>query len=311
MITLDGKRVDDWQDKRQFELILRQLEYAEKLTPVTPSKDRKRKALSHGQTQRIKREIKEFKQGIRTLLPEIPLIVKLQAAIDAASSARPTMSSFLGRLQHLGIDVRPYISDRGSKRISYRWGDFKVRGSKLHNGSFPKLISERGIDFDEVRDTPALEAACQGKPVAIEHEQLISWSEINKISDNEPSYWLPEPLKILAENNSNQEVEDPWENLQQELLDKYGIPKNISTAFKEINLLATDPKGKPLWHKRSLLDSKDSHFWFEINDSGDQVKRMVVTSSPLEAISAYLIDRLVNQDNCPSLYLLDFGQTAK
>ncbi len=141
---------------------------------------------------------------------------------------------------------------------------------------------------------------------------LISWEEINKISDLEPSYWLPKPLKILAENNSNQEVEDPWENLQQELLDNYGIPKNISTAFKEINLLDTDPKGKPLWHKRSLLDSKDAHFWLEINDSDDlgeaealrdRVKRMVVTSSPLEAISAYLIDRLVNQDNCPSLYL--------
>ena len=191
-------------------------------------------------------------------------------------------------------------------------GDIKVRGSKLHNGSFPKLISQRGIDFDEVRDTPALEAACQGKPVTIDNKQLISWSEINKISDLEPNYWLPEPLKISAGNNSSQEVEDPWENLQQELLDNYGIPKNISTAFKEINLLAAEPKGKPLWHKRSLLDSKDAHFWFEINDSDDlgeaealrdRVKRMVVTSSPLEAISAYLTDRLVNQDNCPSLYL--------
>ncbi|MGV2829334.1 relaxase/mobilization nuclease domain-containing protein [Myxosarcina sp. GI1(2024)] len=89
MITLDGNRVDDWQDKRKFEEILRQLELTEQLTTVAPSKKRKRKALSHGQTQRIKREIKEFKEGERTALPEIPLSIKLQAAIDKASEDKP------------------------------------------------------------------------------------------------------------------------------------------------------------------------------------------------------------------------------
>lgn len=168
MITLDGKRVDDWQDKRKFEEILRELEYAEKLTQVTPSKDRKRKALSHGQTQRIKREIQEFNRGVRTELPEIPIMAKLEAAIDVASRDKPTMTSFIGRMQQLGIDVRPCITEKGRKRISYRLGDFKVRGSKLHNGSFPKLISERGIDFDEVRDIPAIEVAYQGKSVEID-----------------------------------------------------------------------------------------------------------------------------------------------
>ncbi len=368
MITLDGKRVDDWQDKRQFELILRQLEYAEKLTPVPPSKDRKRKALSHGQTQRIKREIEEFKQGIRTELPEIPLIVKLQAAIDAASSARPTMTSFLGRLQHLGIDVRPYITDRGRKGISYRLGDFKVKGSKLHNASFPKLISERGIDFDEVRDTPALEAAYQGKPVTIDNKRSLSGEEIDEVpadsiilrrSTLDLDYWLPQPLKALANQpavagkaevrrqraevkNSleNQlqvekltsiettsintavpsascllpsaflgkevrEVADPkqWQNLQQKLLDHYGIPENISDSLNKANLLKSDEMGEPIWQKRSLLGSKDSHFWFEINDSGARVKKIVVANSPVETISAYLVDRLVNKDNCPCLYL--------
>ncbi len=51
------------------------------------------------------------------------------------------------------------------------------------------------------------------------------------------------------------------------------------------------------------MNSKDSHFWFEINDSDDRIKRIVVTSSPLEAISAYLTDRLINHNNCPCLYL--------
>ena len=49
--------------------------------------------------------------------------------------------------------------------------------------------------------------------------------------------------------------------------------------------------------------SKDSHFWFEINDSGDPVKKIVVANSPVEAVSAYLVNRLINKEDCPCLYL--------
>ena len=182
MITLDGKRVDDWQDQRKFEEILRQLEVREQLTTVIPSKERKRKALSHGQTQRIKREIKEFKEGDRTQIPEIPLMTKLQAAVDKASEDKPDLTTFIGRLQGLDIDVRPTISDKGRKRISYQLGDLKVRGSKLHNGSFPKLISQRGIDFDLKRDKPAMDAASNGKSVSIPTEKQVAWSSIDLVS---------------------------------------------------------------------------------------------------------------------------------
>ena len=182
MITLDGKRVDDWQDKRKFEEILRQLEVKEQLTIVAPSKNRKRKALSHGQTQRIKREIKEYKQGDRTQIPEIPLSIKLQAAIDKASKDKPNLTTFLGRLQHLGIDVKPSISDKGRKRISYRLEDLKIKGSKLHNGSFPKLMSQRDIDFDLGRDKPAMDAAYLGQSVSIRSEEQVTWSQIDLVS---------------------------------------------------------------------------------------------------------------------------------
>ena len=113
MITLDGNRVDDWQDKRKFEEILRQLEVKEKLTTVAPSKERKFKAISHGQSRRIERELQEFEQGKRSLLPEIPLMTKLQAAIELASRGQPDLTTFIGRLQNLDIDVRPNISDKG------------------------------------------------------------------------------------------------------------------------------------------------------------------------------------------------------
>ncbi len=302
-IDFNSKRVKDSFDKTRLEKILRALEQEHGLTTVISSNQCSRRRPNTKQLNRYQRQTKEYNQQKRDAPPEIPIMVKLQTAIDAVSSDRPTMTLFIGRLQHLGIDVKPYITDKGRKRISYRLGDFKIRGSKLYNCSFPKLISQRGIDFDEVRDTPALEAACQGKAVAIDNQQLISWSEINKISDLEPSYWLPKPLKVLFDNHSNQELTEPWENLQQKLLDNYGIPKHISDSLKKANLLTADLQGKPLWHKRRFLDSKDAHFWFEINDSEDQIKKMVITSSPLETVSAYFVDRLINHNNCPCFYL--------
>lgn len=179
MVTLDGQRVDDWQDKRRFEKILRELEKEENLTLVAPSSQRKQKALSHGQVQRLKREISEYQTGERTDRPKIPEMVKLQAAIDAVCKDRPDLKTMVGRLQHLGIDVRPTLSDKGRKRISYALSDLKVRGSKLHNASFPKLIKERGLDFNLNRDRAVMIAVARGQKITLSQERLIEWSDIN------------------------------------------------------------------------------------------------------------------------------------
>ena len=252
MITLDGNRVDDWQDKRSFEEILRQLEIKEQLTIVSPSKQRKRKALSHGQTQRIKREIKELKLGDRTLIPEIPLSIKLQAAIDKASEDKPNLTTFIGRLQGLDIDVRPTISDKGRKRISYQLGEMKVRGSKLHNASFPKLISQRGIDFDLKRDKPAMDAASLSQSVSIPQSKRIAWPQIDLES------YLPEALQNdftraqtklkQHESQSSNNVKDEQANQQPtELTDRRLL--EIKSSVKE--WLSTRPS-EP---RQEIIDS--------------------------------------------------------
>ncbi len=230
------------------------------------------------------------------------MMAKLEAALDVASRDKPTMTSFIDRMQQLGIDVRACITDKGRKLISYCLGDFKVRGCKLHNGSLTKLLSERGIDFDEVRDIPAIDAAYQGNSINISSVRSLSWEQIDL------EYWLPHPLKALANAHSTekvQEIPDPneWTNLQKKLLDLYGIPEHISAGLHEAELLGASETGEPIWHKRSLLDSKNSHFWFEINNSSDRVKKIVITNSPVEAVSAYLVERLVNLVNTPCLYL--------
>ncbi len=52
------------------------------------------------------------------------------------------MTIFIARLQHLGIDVMPIITETGRKRISYHIdGAQPFRGSKLHN--VEKAIKEK------------------------------------------------------------------------------------------------------------------------------------------------------------------------
>ena len=310
-IDFNGDRVSDSFDKTRLEEILRGLEAEHKLTKVVSSNECDRQRPKTKQLQRYQRESKEYAQQQRDTPPEIPIMAKLEAAIDVASRDRPTMTSFIARIQQSGIDVRSYTTEKGRKRISYRLGDFKVRGSKLHNGSFPKLLSERGINFDEIRDTPALEAAYQGRSVEIDNKQFLDWEQIDL------HYWLPQPFKALANVHlaeKVQEIPDPkqWNNLQKTLLARYGIPERISAGLNEAGLLDASAKEEPIWRKRSLLGSKDSHFWFEISGTSDlgkaevlhnRVKKMIVTSSPVEAVSAYLVDRLLDREDCPCLYL--------
>ncbi len=189
MITLEGQRVDDWQDKRRFEAIIRELELQHQLTQVAPSRQRKQKALTHGQVHKYKRQLRDYQTGKQPQPPDIPISIKLQAAIDAATRDGPTMTLFIGRLQHLGIDVKPIITATGRKRISYQIDGAKpFRGSKLHNGSFPKLISQRGVNCDPQRDRKAMESAVNHQQVTLPPEQLINWSEINL------SLYLPKEL---------------------------------------------------------------------------------------------------------------------
>ncbi len=166
-----------------------ELELEHQLTQVAPSRQRKQKALTHGQVQKYKRQLRDYQNGKQPQPPDIPISIKLQAAIDAATRDGPTMTLFIGRLQHLGIDVKPIITATGRKRISYQMEGAKpFRGSKLHNGSFPKLISQRGVNCDPQRDKQAMESAVNHQQITLPSEQLINWSEINL------SLYLPKEL---------------------------------------------------------------------------------------------------------------------
>jgi hypothetical protein len=199
-IALSGSRINDWLDVPRLQTILGKLEKEEQLTLISAKEKIRSFKLTHGQYQKYHRENSQFERQERITPPEIPVTLKLQAAIDTCSKDKPTMTAFIGRLQHLGIDVRPYISDKGRKRISYELEGVACRGSKLHNGSFPKLIEERGIDFKLDRDAEAMEAAMQGEKLDMEKIN-IDWSQIDL------NYYSPQTKNEVELKSTSQSKE--------------------------------------------------------------------------------------------------------
>ena len=179
-ITQDHQRIKDSFDKTRLEKILRQIEIEKKLTQIRSSKKKDLNRIKSSQLRKYQRETNEFKQKKRSTPPDLPTIAILQSAIDACSCDRPDIKTFLGRLQHLGIEPKPYISDKGRKRISYSYKGINVRGSKLHKGSFPKLIKERGITFSQTSDSQTIKNTYEGKKINLPPDKLFSWKQINE-----------------------------------------------------------------------------------------------------------------------------------
>ncbi len=270
MITLEGQRVDDWQDKRRFEAIIRELEQEHQLTQVAPSRERKQKALTHGQVQKYKRQLRDYQTGKQPQLPDIPISIKLQAAIDAVTRDKPTMTLFIGRLQHLGIDLLPIITATGRKRISYQIDGAKpFRGSKLHNGSFPKLISQRGVNCDPQRDRKAMESAVNHQQVTLPDEQLINWSEINL------SLYLPKELDT--------------EGLEKEKQKKNKFSLNNDTKNWENNqpvkTLINEKPTEDLRHEENEIRKDPLLNINHIQESSDNKEKVLINHSKLNTVN--------------------------
>ncbi|MEL4894488.1 relaxase/mobilization nuclease domain-containing protein [Crocosphaera sp. Alani8] len=291
MITLEGQRVDDWQDKRRFEAIIRELEQEHQLTQVAPSRERKQKALTHGQVQKYKRQLRDYQTGLQPQTPDIPISIKLQAAIDAVTRDKPTMTLFIGRLQHLGIDVKPIITATGRKRISYHIDGAKpFRGSKLHNGSFPKLISQRGVNCDPQRDRKAMESAVNHQQVTLPTEQLINWSEINL------SLYLPKELDTESLGKEKQKKNQ---------LSLNNEPKSCKNN-QHIRVLINENKTEDLSHKENEIRKEPLLKINQSQESSDNKEEALINQSKLNTVNTSLetLDKentLINQSKLNTL----------
>jgi hypothetical protein len=177
MVNHEGKRVHDSYDKIKLEKILREQEHEHNLTLVPSSDQRNYKAATTGQVQRIMREMEECK-GKSTKKPTAPYTLKIQSGIDLASHDCPSLTVFLARLQQLKIDPKLRIEQGKVKGISYKLQDFKVKGCKLHQCSFPQLIQNR-VTYEPERDLVAINQANQNEEITLAPELNVSWSQTN------------------------------------------------------------------------------------------------------------------------------------
>jgi hypothetical protein len=88
---------------------------------------------------------------------------QLKALIREAAKDKPTMTEFVRRLLARGVQVRPNVARNGHvSGISYRLDQVAVKGSGLGRAySFEGLQKELGVQYDRVRDLPALEHAAR------------------------------------------------------------------------------------------------------------------------------------------------------
>ena len=165
-------RVNDWQDKTRAEELTREIEQRWNLYQVAPSQDASYSAPTTGQKRRMMREQEEFDKGLRATPPDEPTLQKLERIVINATGDRPDVVTFVGRLQHAGVDVRPTIIGLEMKGFAFEYEGFRCRGSQLKNCSWKKLQEVRSVDYDKERDLPILRAVAGGETVQLEPFQL-------------------------------------------------------------------------------------------------------------------------------------------
>lgn len=264
----DHKAVNSSFLKRRIEKSLQQLrqEYDLKLVPA--SWEVERKAPSTGQIRRYRQEQEDYETGKRSQPPELPVKTQLQNAIDEAAQTCSTLAELIDALKHQGIEteVRLTPNDR-VKGIVYRRGSQYFSGSQLGKAyTVSGLQQYRQIDFDR----------------------------------------YPSPPTIATEPNHKSEaiassVADELQSLQTQLKSEYGFPNALTQALYERGSFKLDEQNRPIWVKQPLgKETTDPPvFWLATDE---QVNRAIVTTSPIETISAFLVEG-AQQSPQPTLYL--------
>ena len=107
---------------------------------------------------------------------------RLKGLIQEAARGRPTMTEFLERLQQRGVKVRPSLASTGYvSGISYRLDRVAVKGSQLGRAySWKGLQQAQGVQYDPVRDRPAVEQALQrlasSQELRAAHPRTAAWA---------------------------------------------------------------------------------------------------------------------------------------
>jgi hypothetical protein len=145
-ITLSGKVVSDGRDYARQEVLMREIEREFGLQSVAPSRASQRKAAQKG----------EIEYALRTGQPSSRQ--RLQQLCDAAAKGCDSFTTYVERLEAVGVEVVPVVQRGGAKLsgLSYRIDGVLMKGSDLGRGYAAAGIQKRGISYEQDRDVAAV-----------------------------------------------------------------------------------------------------------------------------------------------------------
>lgn len=160
-IGLDGRVVNEWQNKPRSEQLMREVEQEYGLQPVRASHEGAMRAPTRGEIEHYNRT------------GELSAKMRLQGHVEHALREEPTATQFIGRLQSVGVEVIPNLQSTGRvSGISFRVDGEQMKGSDLGRGFSWNGLQGRGLSYEAERDMPALleakERAQMGREQAAE-----------------------------------------------------------------------------------------------------------------------------------------------
>jgi Relaxase/Mobilisation nuclease domain len=271
-VDLNGKWVDDFQSFRRMEAILRKVERDEGLRQIESSWEVKRNAPTHGQTQRIKREVREVAAGERETVT-LAVSERLQMAIDKAANQSRTVIEFARSLASDGISTQFKVTRTGKVQgISYNMEGVKFQGNQLFDASLPKLQSVRGLSFEPLTD-PKIIAAIEINPdfpvFEITRHIPTPQPQTTPIADETPVDLINEKQSVMPTSQTKQrqlfEEGNPLNHLKNlmngtqpsiDLINNRNLQVDGQpvTPTSQTRLRQPVPDGNPLNHLKALLN---------------------------------------------------------
>lgn len=152
-LRANGSAVDDRHDWRRSERLIREIEERWSLQRVDASHLLEpERAATHRRAPGAA-EIGMAERGT------VPLVEQVRDIVEAAAAGRPTMATFLERVQAAGVHVRPNVSTGGRLNgFAYELDGHRLTSRAIGRGFSISNLLKR-IDYVEDRDDAAIRAA--------------------------------------------------------------------------------------------------------------------------------------------------------
>lgn len=158
-ISFDGQVVSDAHDYPRQERLMREIELEYGLEEVAPSREAERRAPTQAEIERT----------LRTGEPSTRQ--QLQALCAGAAQECASFTTYVERLEAVGVEVIPTVQQHGAKLsgLQYSLDGVTMKGSDLGKAYAAGGIQTRGISYEQDRDGPTVER-CRERAAALDHD---------------------------------------------------------------------------------------------------------------------------------------------